>query len=183
MHGLVPTEVNLFFRKEKKKLYPLISYSCTTISSLLSSRYLKFKILDFSHDIARKQANDQLCNLGRLHDKLSFYFILVFILRRCRTSGWRIGAWIIFLDQGSKLIIQDNLHAHTFLITVSCMAILTLKNTDKRNHTCAQVKETHYLNSYLCRQLTVWYLTVQKLFPSREVLLSPLLRMISVCSK
>lgn len=52
MHGLVPTELNLFFRKEKKKLYPLISYSSTTISS-----YLKFKILDFSHDIARKQAN------------------------------------------------------------------------------------------------------------------------------
>lgn len=78
-----------------------------------------------------KQTNDQLCNLGRLHDKLSFHFMLVFILRKCRTNGWRIGVWIIFLDQGSKLIVQANLHAPTFLITVSYMAILILKSIDK----------------------------------------------------
>lgn len=140
--------IEFILQERKKKLYPLISYSSTTISSLLSSQLtsnLKYLILAMIL-LESKQTNDQLCNLGRLHDKLSFYFILVFILRRCRTSGWRIGAWIIFLDQGSKLIVQANLHAHAFLITVRCMAILTLKNTDKCNHTWAQVKETHYLN-------------------------------------
>ena len=91
MHGLVPTELNLFFRKEKKKLYPLISYSSTTISSLLSSQLtsnLKYLILAMIL-LESKQTNDQLCNLGRLHDKLSFYFV-----------GHERAHKIIFIDAG-----------------------------------------------------------------------------------